>query len=386
MGRILNPNFRAIVKAYNEGASGIALEGSSRSGKTFSTIDFLIKLTARDIKNEKIVITRDTYSSFKTTLYDDFNRRLPMFGIPSPFQSVDNVSKFDLSGTKIHLIGSEDHDKLEGAGNYLFWMNEVLDQRNEAFDQLEQRCRKFFICDYNPKTSDHWFYDKVCNRPDVAYFRSTFEDNPYISPNEKKKILSYDPSNPVNVTNGTADDYRWKVYGLGVRCAQSGLVFKDVTWIDALPTDVDQYFYGLDFGFTNHPSCLTKSCIKGNNLYVQYLVYEPTENADVCGERISHFVEKKKDIIWCDSASPGMITSLDDLGYLAYGVRKFPGSILFRIDLVKRYKLHIVRSAPAEKEINNYAFRTINGIQLNEPIDDFNHGIDSFSYALQMSR
>jgi phage terminase large subunit len=143
-------------------------------------------------------------------------------------------------------------------------------------------------------------------------------------------------------------------------------------------------FYGLDFGFTNSPSALTKCSIRGSDLFIQYLVYEPTVDANILGEKISHFVTKK-DEIWCDSAQPGMIISLDDQGYKAYGVKKFPGSILFRIDLAKRYKLNIVRSAPAEKEFNNYAYRTINGIQLNEPIDDFNHGMDSWMYGLQMS-
>lgn len=385
MNREVNPNLKLLVKSYLEGKRGVVLEGSSRSGKTFSGIDFLVYLCSRHITNEKIIITRETLNSFKTTLYDDFNRRLPMFGISSPFVSTQNVTQFKLFSNTIHLLGADDPNKYEGAGSYIFWMNEILDQPNSVFDQLEQRCRKFFFCDYNPKTSDHWVYDKICNRPDISFLHTTLFHNPHRTPQEEAKILSYEPT-PENIKNGTADDYRWKVYGLGIRCAQSGLVFKYVNWIDTFPAEVDYISHGLDFGFTNDPTALTKIGVKGNDLFVQYLVYEPTENADICGERISHFVEKGKDVVWCDSAHPGMITSLDDQGYLAYGVKKFPGSIIFRIDLVKRYKLHVVRCNAAEKEFNNYAYRSINGIQLNDPIDGFDHGISSFSYALQMSQ
>jgi phage terminase large subunit len=380
--RLVNPNLQFLIDSFRAGKRGVILEGSSRSGKTWSIIDFFLSY-CNGYRNTKCIITRETQTSFKTTLAEDFNRRLPVFKLRSPFLESQNVSQFKLVESTIHLIGADNPNKFEGAGSDIFWMNETLDQPQSVFDQLEQRCRRFWIMDYNPKVSDHWVFDKVCNRPDIAFLKTTFKDNPFISDPERKKILSYEPT-PENIRNGTADDYRWKVYGLGVRCAQSGLVFQNVNWISEFPQDVDRVFYGLDFGFTNSPSALTKCSIRGSDLFIQYLIYEPTENADILGELMSHFVTKK-DLIWCDSASPGMITSLDDHGYKAYGTKKFPGSILFGLDLMKRYRINVVRSAPAEKEFNNYAYRTINGIQLNEPIDDFNHGIDSARMAFQMS-
>lgn len=114
-------------------------------------------------------------------------------------------------------MGADRPEKFHGASSDYFWINESLDVSQQIFDQLEQRCRKFWWMDYNPKYHEHWVYDRVCKRPDVSLFHSTFLDNPNISPKEKNKILSYDPTNEANVRSGTADDYMWRVYGLGLR-------------------------------------------------------------------------------------------------------------------------------------------------------------------------
>jgi hypothetical protein len=110
-----------------------------------------------------------------------------------------------------------------------FYMNEVLDIARSAFDASEQRCRKFWWADYNPKYTEHWMYDNVIPRPDVSYLKTTFLDNPHISQTELNKILSYEPTHPedrhlaeelrrphpTNITNGTADKFNWAVFGCG---------------------------------------------------------------------------------------------------------------------------------------------------------------------------
>src|SRR5690606_35010707 len=112
----------------------------------------------------------------------------------------------------------------------------------EIFKQALKRCRKFWIIDYNPSVTEHWIYDTVLTRPDVGYLKTTFRDNKHVSESEKSEILStepwlpgsyevidneiyykgkivgeghYPPPHPENVKNGTADEFDWRVYGLG---------------------------------------------------------------------------------------------------------------------------------------------------------------------------
>jgi len=123
MGKLINPNLLATTNAFHAGKSGIVQEGSSRSGKTWSNIDFLIWLCSTVETAATINIIKETYKSFKTTLYDDFNRRLPMYGISSPFADRQEVASFKLFGNKINLLGADSDSVYHGVSCDYFWIN-----------------------------------------------------------------------------------------------------------------------------------------------------------------------------------------------------------------------------------------------------------------------
>lgn len=390
MGHIINPNLIHLHKHWLDrktkenlnGKAGALLEGGSRSGKTWSSIDFLIYLCSKRETNAKIVIIKETYNSFKTTLYDDFNRRLPDFGIKSPFANKQEVSTFRLWGNTIHLLGADSETVLQGVGSDYLYFNELLDVSKNAFDQSEMRCRKFFWADYNPKATDHWVYDKVCARDNVAFLKTTFLDNPGISLAEKTKILSYEPT-PYNIQQGTADDYMWNVYGLGIRSAPEGLIFQHVTWVKDFPANIEKVYWGLDFGYTNSPSALVKIGIIEDKMYCQCLFYAPTASINELEPAIRQYCPKVD--VWADpsgdSGGKGMISGLRHMGYRVMAANTFPGSIKYGLSVMKKYKQFWIDSPELRKEQGGYRFREINGIKLDQPIDDFNHAIDGFRMA-----
>ena len=376
--RLINKNLRTLVNAHNNKVRGVVMEGSSRSGKTIASIDFQIYLAAHAEKPIVINNIRETYNSFKTTVFDDYNKRLNDFSLHSPFSAKD-VTSFNLLGSKVNFIGADKVGKVHGMGSDYFYVNEALEGIDKNFfDQLEQRCRIMWFMDYNPSSSDHWVFD-LEKRPDVVFVKTTFLDNPYVPQQQKQKILSYNPDDPINVQNGTADDYMWKVYGLGLRASPEGLIFPNVTIIDELPEDYDSEYYGIDFGFTIDPTAITQVRRKGNNLFAKLRSYTPIDNANTLGELMQKIDHKAR--YHADSADNGMIASLRRMGIHIYPAPKFPGSVKTGIDIMKRFKLHVVRDADAVKEVNNYKWRTINGISLNEPIDKYNHFFDSWRYV-----
>jgi len=256
----------------------------------------------------------------------------------------------------------------------------MLDIDQSIFDQAEQRCRRFWWGDYNPKYSDHWVYKSVCNRPNVSFLKTTFLDNPHISTPEREKVLSYDPSNIINVTNGTADDYNWSVYGLGIRSAPEGIVFKLVTYVDEFPDDCEQVIYGLDFGYTVNPSALVRVGVKGMNLYLQKLLYYPFDNAGSLAPFLIRLVPEQANI-WADSADPAMIADLRRMGVRVLAVKKFEGVSEYGIDMLKRFKIHIINDQDFRREQENYKYQVINGIKLNKPVKRYNHLWDATFYA-----
>lgn len=371
---IKNPNLRYLEKCLLEGKRGVLLEGSSRSGKTWDSIDFLIYLCSVIEEGATINIIKESYNSFKTTLYDDFNRRLPMYGIPSPFANKKEVAQFRLFGNKINLLGADDASKFHGASCDYFWCNEMLDISKDIFDQSEQRCRKFWWGDYNPKVTDHWVFSNVEPRKDVGFLKTTFRDNPRVSEPEKKKILSYEPT-PENIEQGTADDYMWNVYGMGLRSAPEGLIFQHVNWIDEFPKDIEKVYWGLDFGYTNSPSALSRVGIQGRELYAENVFYSPTESPTELIPILQQHVGKS--YVWADPSGRGMIAILRREGFNIIATNTFPGSIKTGLSIMKSYRINLVKSEATRKEQANYKYRTVNGKRTDEPIDDFNHFWDS---------
>lgn len=409
----------ALVSGYR----GAALEGSSRSGKTWSGVDIIIWLCLYyEPKGCTINIYRETYNEFKTTLYDDFKRRLDDYALPNPFHKSQEVKSFKIGKSRIYFLGDGKHG---GGCDYAFF-NEMMFISQSVFDQTEMRCRKFWWADYNPSVTDHWFFDKVLPRPDVAFLRTTYLDNKHISPQEINKILSYDPwlpgsyivkngivmcynkiskkvepvtstnqppPHPTNIQNGTADEFMHKVYGLGLRGAMKGVIFPYVEWIDKFPEDKAP-IYPNDFGFTTDPNALGKYAEDEYNIWIELLCYEPIETPEALGSLLTELgIDPAKDIIPCDSSDKytgenkgtvEMVKGLKQQGFInAYKISKTK-SVMYWLNSMKTKKIHIVKNhlyKEALKEQQNYRMREVNGIAINQPIDKFNHMWDMARYG-----
>src|SRR5262245_48953974 len=61
------------------GYKGVIMEGGARSRKTYSFIDLLIYVCLYCVDNKTIIILRDTYNSFHTTLFTDMETALDEF-------------------------------------------------------------------------------------------------------------------------------------------------------------------------------------------------------------------------------------------------------------------------------------------------------------------
>ena len=386
MSRKINKNLIQLRKSYNSGQSGCVLEGSSRSGKTYSSIDFLVYLASRLEIKGTLNIIKETYNSFKTTLYEDFKRRLPQFGIKSPFDyDIQDIQTFKIFDLKINLIGADKPSKFHGASCDFMWINESVHVAKKIFDQGEMRCRKFWWMDYNPSFEKHYIYDTVIPRPDVDYLKTTYEDNDFISEKELNKILSYDPNNPDNIKNGTADAYMWNVYGLGKRTAQKGLVFKQWFEYTELNEDYDYLtLFGIDWG-GNDPTTLIEVNFRRDKpeMYIKEHLYQPLILNNDLATLIKEVNPNNVEVV-CDSARKDPRFELMNHGINAIGATKGQGSIIDGIRNMQQYKIFIhTDSENAKNEFNTYRYVVDQKTDkvLNVPEDDNNHIIDPARYC-----
>ena len=336
------------------------------------------------------------------------------------FKRADEIKTFKIGNSRIAFLGDGKHG---GTCDYAFY-NEAMFIKRGVFDQSEMRCNIFWWMDYNPSFTHHWVFDNVLNRPDVGFIRTTFKDNKFISPTQLNKILSYEPwlpdsyyiennyvfykgelvtekhqppPHPTNEANGTADEFMWKVYGLGLRGAMKGVIYPNYTRINKFP-DI-AFTYGLDFGFVVDPSALVKYGKQGRNIYIQPLFYKSTETSDemhqaliACGvskfvpitaDSSDRFVSEKKGAVQ-------MVRELFARGWEIAKVSKTK-NIMYWITDMKRYKIHIVCDLETEhgrlmwkhikKELENYKMKEVQGILINQPIDGFDHLLTSARYS-----
>lgn len=424
-----NPNYIFLQNAiknqkYNSkdeliaGYRGCTLEGSSRSGKSWSGVFIIIWICLYYDTNCDINIYRETFTSFQTSLYDDFKRALDLFELPNPFHNAKEVELLRIGKCRIRFIGCNNLGVSHGAGcDYAFY-NEMMFIPKGIFDQSEMRCRKFWWCDYNPSFTEHYVFNSIVPRSDVGFLRTTFNQNPFITQQEKSKILGYEPwesgtykivdntevwynGNPIsknnqpppnklNIEQGTASEFDWLCYGLGLRGAMKGVIFGNVFYVDS-PPDL-AYTYGLDFGFTTDECALVRHYEDANNIWIEPLIYKPIDEVEELHEALIAIGVEKHIPITCDSSDKytsekkgtvEMVIGLKKKGWKARKVSK-TASIMYWIGSMKKKKIHVIKNhlyKQAKIEQQNYKFKEVNGIAINQPIDGFDHIFSADRYA-----
>jgi len=206
----------------------ICNEGGSRSSKTWDTFHLIIAICAHNINaGLDIYILRDTLTNCKDYTYKDFKKVIDICKIMDD-AIFTNPQKPNclLYGNNVHFRGLDDEKHTEGYPSDILFINEVLETKKSKVEGLLMRCRKLVVFDWNPKLTKHWIFDYE-GRPDVLFTKTTYKDNKHLEKTIIDEIESYNPEVKQNVINGTANLFRWKVYGLGERADQEGNVFND---------------------------------------------------------------------------------------------------------------------------------------------------------------
>lgn len=363
-------------------------QGGSSSGKTYGILQYLFKVGSEN-KNEVITVVAEDVPSLKSGAYRDALNILADDKVLSEWYPKEGRNKTDrllksLSGTVIEFKSFQDeYDARSGKRDRLF-INEANAIKYGIFEQLSLRTNKQTIIDFNPSAS-FWAHEHLYGRDDVAWNVSTFRDNDFINPNIKNKILSYEPT-PENIARGTANEYRWKVYGLGEVGRLEGLVFPDFQVSSEFPEEYKWRVFGMDFGFTNDPTTLIEIRYAHGSLYWKEHIYETgLTNPDI-GKLLSSMDIVRGEKIVADSAEPKSIEELKRLGYPVIGAVKGADSINQGIDAIKRYPLYIhSQSKNLIEEFSSYLWaKDKDGKPTNKPIDKFNHGIDAGRYGLSL--
>jgi len=376
-------------KNYNALNSGkykyIINSGSSRSSKTFSIIQ-IFWLLAWTEPRTKLAVFRNTKKDCKDTVLQDMLKYYPTL---ENWDSIKyNKTESTLSfpnGSTIYIEGTDDELKVHGYHSDYLWFNEIYKVPLEVFNQLDMRCSGTVFLDYNP-IGKMWS-DDLLKQDNAIVLHSTFKDNPFCPIEQKKKILSYEPT-PYNIQQNTASDYLWAVYGLGLKAEKPNRIFKNWKIIpdehfEKLPYPM---YYGMDFGLSA-PSTLVAMKFDGDQtFFFKEILYKPMNkmNGTLSDELHNLAIDKRLEII-CDSSNEINETEgrkLRNSGYNIIFAIKGKGSVKAGIELLQKKIVYYTKSSEnLEQEYENHSWRIVQGIQLDEPEQGNDHAIDACKYV-----
>lgn len=420
-----NPLFFEMAGIFQENYNGedkviICNEGGTRSSKTWDTFHLIYAFCDHNKNQEnEIYILRDTLVNCKDYTFKEFKKCMKHIGVNLKYFSEGQKPYVNLFGNHIYFRGLDSEDNTEGYPSDIIFVNEALETQKSKIDGLKMRCRKMMIMDWNPKYTQHWCFD-LEHKSNVFFTKTTYKNNKHLQKSVINEIQAYEPwlpgsyeiidntlffqgnpideknqppIHPVNVENRTADEFRWKVYGLGVRGAMQGIIFKNVRWIDKFPAHLETAkTYGMDFGFVSDPLAFGKYVRENRNIYLELLIYTPISTALEVDAALKALNISKYIPITADSSDKyvsenkgtvQMVSELYDMGWEISKVSKTKG-VMFWLEDMKDYTIHIVKNHLYEQvktEQENYVYKEIHGIQINQPIDKFNHFWDQARYS-----
>jgi phage terminase large subunit len=364
-----NPNLVFIEKTFKEDRKRIAvLQGGSRSGKTFSALQWIIR-TCVKYQGLTYSIVRKTLPALKASSMRDFFEILKEANLYNPNDHNKTENTYLLNNNLIEFFSTDDSQKLRGRKRDVLFCNEANELDLEDWRQLLLRTEGKVIIDYNPSDFEHWIYDQVITRPDANLLITTYKDNPHLPDSLKKEIESLE----------LADPEYWKVFGLGQRGQLKGLIFQN--WIEAnlIPENAKFLGYGLDWGFTNDPTSVVGVWKRDTEIWVKEFLYERGLTNHDISDRLKTFATNR-DEIWADSAEPKSIEEVYRLGWNIKPTQKGKDSILVSIDVLKRFKINLIGSNIV-REFKTYKWKVDKAEKtINEPIDFNNHAIDALRY------
>lgn len=346
-------------------------QGGTRSGKTYNILLWIIFDYCNRNTDKTITICRKTFPAVRGTVMRDFFDIIKGYGIYNEMYHSKSANEYYLNGNRIEFISLDEPQKIRGRKRDLLFINEANELNYEDWQQLIFRTTEKVIIDYNPSDEFHWIYDQVLTRSDVEFYQTTYRDNPFLSNVIKEEIERLK----------TIDENYWKIYGLGERGQSRSLIYSFTTTKE-IPQEAKRVSFGLDFGFTNDPTCLIETFTLGDNMYVKEWIYRTgMTNQDIANE-FKRLGLDRRDEVFADSAEP---KSIEEIHRMGWNIKPtFKGSINIGIDMIRRYKLIVTEdSINTIKELRNYKYiEDKNGQLTNKPIDAYNHALDSLRYSI----
>lgn len=387
-----------FIPLFGDDYRHAAYYGGRGSAKSHSVATVLSSKSAKVTK--RIVCARQFQNSIRDSVKELLELKMREMGIIAQFGIYDREIVHKATESRFTFIGLDRNPdsakSLEGAD--ICWVEEARTINSRSMEILIPTIRKpgsQLIWTWNPEFRDDPVdsYFRGPRQAELAKIlgeipdarpnlirRVGIEDNPwfYHTPMAQEMLLMMrsNYARYLHVWLGGYDDgYESKVF--------SNIL---IARLSEIP-DVFAPRYGMDFGFGNDPSFITKTYVNEGlkQIYIQ---------KEACGRvplrdlpaMMDSVLDDREDLIKADSSQPGTIEHLCSQGFNMVGAKKGPGSVKAGINWLQGYKIIIdpdCEEMREEARLYSWQVDKITKKRLSVPIDAHNHGWDSVRYGTE---
>jgi phage terminase large subunit len=372
------------------------LYGGRDSAKSYFAAQKVLIDTMRK-PYSRYILLRKIYADIKDSQFQTIKDIISNYGLIDYFTITENPLKitFKPNGNYILARGLDKDYKMKSIKDPTgIWYEEMNEIAFTDFLKSTSSLRGGVIQEiatFNPELEDSWITNyffppkesyeredgnflKVDSiRKDTTILHTTYKDNQFVTEQSIELLESFKQ----------VDYHYYRIYTLGLwGGVLEGLIYDKWDVVDKFPEE-EVVYYGLDFGYSNDESGVVKVCFKGDDLFVEEVLYQKgLTNQDLANE-FRKIGITDNELIIADSAEPKSIQELYREGFTIRGAIKGTDSIRNGIDILKRYKIHVVRgSNNLIRELKNYRWAMDrDGKSLNVPIDKLNHLLDPLRYV-----
>jgi phage terminase large subunit len=335
--------------------------------------------------NHRFLVLRKVRKTCGVSVIKVFQVLLRANGVTFEYNKSDHVIRFSApSGKSNELLfdGLDEPEKIKSIkGLTGMWIEEATEFTASEFVETDLVLRepgttyKQIILSFNPdQLLAPWlktrFFDNV--DPDALVHISTIEDNPIASMREDyRKQLSL-----------LTDEALRKIYLFGMWASPKGRIYD---WdVQPAPVRYDEFFYGLDFGYSVNPSALIKVYRRADEFWVEEIIHQAGLTNQAIASEMRGLGIGKYEQVYADAAEPKSIDEIAEFGFNVRACDKGPDSVRAGIGYLKAQKIHIVQgSTNIIREAGKYKWREDkNGNVLPEPVKFDDHSMDAIRYAI----
>lgn len=378
----------------------IICQGGGDAAKTVTILQYLA-VKAIQNKGIQITVVGIDVPNLKRGAIRAFRKYVACSPQIAPYIAFYNKSDREYhfnNGSIITFASFEDAEDARGAEHDYVFMNEANLMSYNLFWELQRKCRKQIILDYNPSFA-YWAHAKLISGGDTQFaghvqlYIVDHRHNPFLTAEEH---AAYE---------NISDPERFRVYARGQTGQVKGMIFR-FKKIDKIPTrmipgpdgkDMEvslEFGFGMDIGYTTDKTTIVKVYYSAKDHYYQELLYKSNDEIqdeinekglkDASGRAltIEGYIKNilvangmtMSTMIWGDH-DKAMSNKLRRIGVPYRMAKKGPNSVVASISSVKRYNGFTFQSPNIEAEQTTYIWETAidqltgNEVSTGVPVD-----------------